>query len=431
MGIRPAITPRPDYDGSMSDHAAVKLGVAGLGGYARSIIDLILNEGPTTDPIAELAAVCDPDLTRHGELVETLKNRGVGVYETYEQMLGHAGLEAVWLPVPIDLHVPFAKSALAAGLAVMIEKPVAGTIDELDELIAARDAAGRPVLVGFQDVYDAGTLPLKRRLLSGELGQVQRATVHGCWPRDTTYFGRATWAGAIKRGETWVLDSPVNNAMAHYVNIVLFLLGQNEPQSATPTHLTAELYRAAKIENYDTASIRVGLDRGAGGVDFLIHLTHACEQQVGPIIDIHTDRGNARWTPTELSVTIDGQTQTQTRDGRMRPRMLECFAKVVRGRDHPQHSAATLEVARAHALIVNGASQAAPVVPISDDDVDPLTRDSATIFRIPDIEAVFAQCADDDQMLHESGRLPFTQPPGTLDLKSYNHFAGIPAADPV
>lgn len=417
----------------MSNDSAVKLGVAGLGGYARTIINLVLEDGPTTKPAVDLAAVCDPDLAGHDEIVETLKSRGVGVYDTYEQMLGHAGLEAVWLPVPIDLHVPFAKSALAAGKAVMIEKPVAGTIDELDELIAARDAAGRPVLIGFQDVYDSVTLPLKRRLLAGELGRVQRATVYGCWPRDTDYFGRAAWAGAVKRGDTWVLDSPVNNAMAHYVNIVLFLLGGEESISATPIQLEAELYRAAKIENYDTASIRVALDRGTHGhgVDFLIQLTHACEQQIGPVIDIHTDRGGVRWTTPDLSVTIDGQTQTLPRNGRMRRNMLECFAQVVRGLDHPQRMSATLEVARAHALVVNGASQATAVTPIPETHVEAVPRESATVYRVPGIEDVFAQCAADGQMLHESGHLPFTRPPGTLDLRGYKHFAGVPVADAV
>lgn len=412
----------------MTDSEPVKIGVAGLGGYAKTIADLLLKEGPTTRPGANFAAACDPDLGAHSKQAQALREHGVTLYDSYDQLLQHPGLEAVWLPVPIDLHLRFAEQALAAGLAVMLEKPVAGTIDEVDRLIAARDAAGRPVLVGFQDIYDETTLPLKRRLLAGELGRVQSATVHGCWPRDTAYFGRASWAGALKRGDTWVLDSPVNNAMAHFVNIVLFLLGNDEASSATPTRLAVELYRAADIENYDTASIRVTLDRH-DPVDFLILLTHATAVQHHPIIHIHTDRGGIRRTVSEFDVTLDGQTQNTVRRGQMRRHMLEAFAQTVRGQTPGNHSVATLEVARAHTLLVNAVSQATPVVPVPAEVIRPFPTEAGTIQSIPGLEAAFAHCAAQGQMLHESGLLPFTTPAATLDLESYHHFAGPASAD--
>lgn len=407
----------------MNDTDAVQIAVAGLGGYAGTIADLLLTHGPTTQPGAAFVAACDPDLNAHGKQADALRKQGVTLYDSYEKMLQHPGLEAVWLPVPIDLHVPFAEQALAAGLAVMLEKPVAGTVDEVDQLIAARDAAQRPVLVGFQDVYDETTLPLKRRLLSGELGQVQSATVHGCWPRDTAYFGRASWAGALRRGDTWVLDSPVNNAMAHFVNIVLFLLGNDEATSATPTSIAVELYRAANIENYDTASIRLTLDR-QDPIDFLILLTHATAVQHQPIIQINTDRGGVQRTIQELQVTLDDQTQTLTRDGQMRRDMLEAFAQSVRGHAPITHPVASLEVARVHTLLVNAVSQATPITPVPAASITPIPTELGTIQSIPGLEDAFAHCAAHGQMLHESGRLPFTRPADTLDLNGYAHFAG-------
>ena len=129
----------------MSNADAVKIAVAGLGGYAKTIAKLILEHGAECELPAKFEAACDPDLAGHAEQAELLRARGVTLYDSYEDMLKHPGLEAVWLPVPIDLHVPFAEQALAAGLAVMLEKPVAGTVDEIDHLIAARAAAGRPL----------------------------------------------------------------------------------------------------------------------------------------------------------------------------------------------------------------------------------------------------------------------------------------------
>ncbi|MEM6855157.1 MAG: Gfo/Idh/MocA family oxidoreductase [Planctomycetota bacterium] len=407
----------------MSNADAVKIAVAGLGGYAKTIAKLILEHGSECELPAKFEAACDPDLAAHAEQAELLRSRGVTLYDSYEDMLRHPGLEAVWLPVPIDLHVPFTEQALAAGLAVMLEKPVAGTVDEIDQLIAARDAAGRPLLIGFQDVYDSATLPLKRRLLAGELGKVQNATVHGCWPRHSGYFSRATWAGAIKRGDTWVLDSPANNAMAHFINIVLFLLGNDEPSSAHPTHLAAELYRAAEIKNYDTASIRVDLHR-PDPADFLILLTHATSTTRHPIIDIKTERGGIRWTVSDISVSLDGQTTTTPRDDDKRPLMLESFALAVRDQPLRDRVVASLEVARCHTLIINAASQAAPITPIPAKMIKPFDVEDGVIQTVPKLEDIFERCAADRQMLHESGRLPFTVPAQTLDLTGYTHFAG-------
>ncbi len=409
----------------MGKDSSVALAVAGLGGYAGSIIDLILEAGPTCDPPVRLVAVCDPRPGDHAERVAELEARGVSIHGGYDTMLAVPDLEAVWLPVPIDLHVPFAEAALARGLAVMVEKPVAGTIDELDRLIAARDAAGRPVAVGFQDIYDELVLRLKRRLLEGELGTLQRASVRGCWPRTQTYFQRSSWAGTIQHRGTWVLDSPVNNAMAHLVNVALFLMGADLGRSAVPARIEAELYRAARIENYDTASLCVGL---ADRPDLLVLMTHACATSVNPMIEITGSRGSLRLDAKQLTMQVDGRSHVEPRDRKVRWGMLESFARLVRGVEDPRRTHASLEMARSHTLVVNGASQASPITPIPEALITEVEVGGSPVRACPGIEAVITQCAAAGQMLHESGRLSFTRPADALDLTGYDHFAGPHAA---
>jgi len=272
----------------MSDASNMILGVAGMGGFAGTIANLALNSGANVNPPVTLAAVCDPNPTGHDGRDVELAEAGVKVHDTYEALLAHPGVEAAWLPVPIDLHRPFTEQALAAGKPVMVEKPVAGCVDDLDAMIAVRDKAGLPVAVGFHDVYDRNTMPLKRRFLAGEFGKLQRATLWACWPRQDKYFGRSTWAGRYKRNGVWVVDSPANNALAHYINIALFLLGPTEWESANPEHVQAELYRCAEIENYDTIAMRLTVE---GGASLLVLLTHACEQTRHPSIHFQGEQG--------------------------------------------------------------------------------------------------------------------------------------------
>lgn len=411
----------------MTNREPVILGIAGMGGFARQIAKLALKHGPTSEPPVRLAAVCDPSPQQHDEQADVMREQGVEPLYDFDVLLGRDDIEAVWLPLPIDLHRPFTQRALAAGKAVMCEKPAAGVLQDVDAMIAARDASGLPVAIGFQDVYDSSTLPLKRRLLAGELGTIRSATLHACWPRPTSYFGRSTWAGRLKRDGTWVLDSPANNALSHFVNLTLFLLGPGEATTARPVRVEAELYRGATIENYDTCSLRIHLESGA---TILVLLTHACETRIQPVIHIHGERGDAVWDLDTITLRSgDSETQLERQFDKS-PRMLERFAKLVRGEPDADIAVTTLEVARVHTLVINAASQAAPVVPIPADHITRLPTGDAddVIHAVPNIEEVFARCAAEGHMLHESGLLDFTRPAASMDVTDYDHFTGVPEA---
>ena len=60
----------------------------------------------------------------------------------------------------------------------------------------------------------------------------------------------------MQRDGRWVMDSPAANALSHFLQLPLYLLGPSMNQAATPVKVEAELYRANSIENYDTCSIR-------------------------------------------------------------------------------------------------------------------------------------------------------------------------------
>src|SRR5687768_13988334 len=202
----------------------VRFGLTGLGGYAAYVADRMLDDAESDAPAAKLVAVSDPDLSRFPRRVAELRARGVAVLEDFQQLLARS-VEAVWLPLPIDLHLPFTEASLRAGKAVICEKPAAGCVDDVDAMIAARDRAKLPVAIGFQDLYQPAVAQLKQRLAAGEFSRPTSATVIGCWPRSTHYFARNDWAGRCRRDGRWVMDSPANNALAHFLHLALFLLG--------------------------------------------------------------------------------------------------------------------------------------------------------------------------------------------------------------
>src|SRR5687768_16608647 len=176
----------------------VRFGLTGLGGYAAYVADRMLDDAESDAPAAKLVAVSDPDLSRFPRRVAELRARGVVVLEDFQQLLARP-VDAVWLPLPIDLHLPFTEASLAAGKAVICEKPAAGCVEDVDAMIAARDRAGLPVAIGFQDVYQPSVAALKKRIVAGEFGKPTGASVIGCWPRSAHYFTRNDWAGRCHR----------------------------------------------------------------------------------------------------------------------------------------------------------------------------------------------------------------------------------------
>jgi predicted dehydrogenase len=404
----------------MSDQEPLRIGIAGLGGYAAAARAEVVRDMNSEHPFVRLVAVCDPDPAAHGSVVAELQAAGIEVHTSLPQML-RTPMEAVWLPTPIGLHRSMTEQALAAGKAVLCEKPPAGCIDDLDAMTKARDKSGRPCAIAYQDIYHPTTLALKRAILGRQIGRVKSASVVGCWPRDSKYFTRAPWAGRIRCDGAWVLDSPANNAFSHFINLALFLLGPQMHTAATPVSVEAELYRALPIENYDTASLRIVL---AGEVRILALLTHACMQKVDPIVEIVGDRGMIRVLGLDSAeIATSRGTHTLSRE-HSRAHMIHRFTRLVRG-EEDERAVATLESTRPHLMAINGASEVCCIRDVPGKFVERVHDNGAAMHGIIAIEESLVKCAREGRMLHESGRVPWSCAPRCCDLRNYRRFRGV------
>ncbi|HYO10595.1 MAG TPA: Gfo/Idh/MocA family oxidoreductase [Tepidisphaeraceae bacterium] len=406
----------------MSHLTPVRFGLTGLGGYAAYVCDRILEEHGSATPTAGLLAICDPELERHARRSQELQARGVHVVRTFEELLNF-DIEAVWLPLPIDLHRPYTEMALNAGKAVFCEKPAAGCVDDVDAMIAARDRARLPVAIGFQDMYQPSLVALKRRIITGEFGAPVAATVIGCWPRSERYYGRNDWAGKFRRDGRWIMDSPASNALAHFMHLTLFLLGPAEGQSAPPVEVAAELYRANRIENYDTCSLRYTL---ASGARVFVAYTHACNVNIDPIITVETDRGaRIRYIAgRQIEILVGEKLEVLPLSSHPHRHMLAGFQQWVRN-GIESSPGSSLEAARVHVVSVNAASEAAPVVdvPPSFIDVGP-SSDNALLRSIRNIVPAMQLAVSKKCLLGELAVAPWTAPAGVLPINGYSHFAG-------
>ena len=131
-----------------------------------------------TMPEAELAAVADAD-------AGAFERAGVAhlpSYRTVEELLDAQRLDGVVVAVPTYLHAPAAAAVLRRGVAVLVEKPIARTVEEAEELNRLADERGALLAVGHVERFNPAVQELKRRLDAGDLGRLFHIDVRRTGP---------------------------------------------------------------------------------------------------------------------------------------------------------------------------------------------------------------------------------------------------------
>jgi predicted dehydrogenase len=375
--------------------------VAGLGGFAVLVAGLILDADPA---MARLVGVGDPGRAGFAERAHQLEARGVAVADSFEEAAAVEGVDAVWLPVPIQWHRPMAEHAFAQGKAVLCEKPIAGCVADAEAMIAARDTAGRPGAVGFHDCFDPAVLQLKRALRDGECGVLESVDVVASWPRSRGYFTRSAWAGRDQIDGTAVRDSPANNALAHYLMLALLLLGDDDLTAAQTRDVRARTYRAADIETFDTVSARGRLASRTPWPDarWSLHLTHAGLDHLHPQLRLRGTRGTVLWKLHDSEPDAFAADRVVVSDRTGRDRIVPRFVALCRGQAQPDLPYATFDAAAAHARTIEQIHAACTPQVLTVGTYEAVPHQDTTEHRVvPGLTAALIAAANQDRLLPE------------------------------
>lgn len=386
-----------------------QIALIGASGYGRIYYDLLRELHSKGEVILAAAAIIDPQNEK--VVVGELGAIGCEVYADYNEMLRrHRGaLDLCAIPTGIPWHAPMTLAALDSGAHVLVEKPLAATLAEVDTIRAAEKAHGRLVMVGFQYHYCTENTDLKRELLAAAIGKIRRIRVIGFWPRGADYYSRTDWAGRTKSGPSWVLDSPVSNAFAHHLSLALFFAGAQQERSAAPVRLAAELYRAKPIENYDTAALRIETETG---VDIHFYASHSCKSTFEPEMVIEGEKGRVVWKHGRgYSVEPHGADPRYVPLGDEQSARLFMFRSALRRLRDPGAFICDTGIAREHTRCIQAAQCSGPVREVPRKWLE---TNGATGLRrrtwIVGLEEVMRRAFDDAVSLSAAG-CPWAAPP--------------------
>lgn len=182
-------------------------------------------------------------------------------YDSYEALLADSEVEAVYVPLPNDLHAEWTIRALAAGKHVLCDKPAALTYGDAWRMAEAARAADRRLMEGFMCRHHPQHARIREIAYSGEIGEPVHFRGTFTYPAEGNTAGGIRWSRAHGGGA--LLDTgvyPVNAARLHFgpeEPVAVFAAAALDGASGVDRHSVATLEWA----DGRTASIEAGFDQ--------------------------------------------------------------------------------------------------------------------------------------------------------------------------
>ncbi len=194
--------------------ATMRLIQVGLGGWGRGWAKLVQDT-----PGVELVGVADPSEQARRWAADTLGLPGTACQETLEQALAGQSCDAVLVATPLETHRAVAEAAMRAGKHVLVEKPLATTLSDAADLVAAAAGTNRIRMVGQNYRFSPWTRAVQHAVVTGELGPL--VAVRITCRRDTrTLFPPGDFRYQIRH--PYLIDMAI-----HHMDLLRAITGQD------------------------------------------------------------------------------------------------------------------------------------------------------------------------------------------------------------
>jgi predicted dehydrogenase len=203
-------------------------------------------------PSAKLCALVDPSSLAQ----EQAKRIGVAWFASLGELLAQQRPDGVVLATPNALHLPQALQCIHAGVPSLLEKPIAATVNEAEQIVQASEQHGVPVLIGHHRAHSPIMAKAVEVVQSGQLGRVVAVQGSATFYKPVEYFEQGPWRSQLGGG-------PILLNMIHEVHNLRMLCGEISAVQAIKSHAV----RGFAVE--DTVAITLRFESGALGTFML------------------------------------------------------------------------------------------------------------------------------------------------------------------
>lgn len=196
----------------------MKYALIGCGRIATNHVKAVLNNK------LEFVAACDIELNNIEILLakhNLEKDTSIARYTDYKKMISeHPELELVAIATSSGLHAEIALYCIDHGINVIIEKPMAMSMNDAEEIIKRSTEKGVKVSACHQNRFNIAVQKMRKALDDGRFGKLSHGSIHVRWNRNKDYYTQAPWRG------TWAEDGGcLMNQCIHGIDLLRWMMG--------------------------------------------------------------------------------------------------------------------------------------------------------------------------------------------------------------
>ena len=196
----------------------MKYALVGCGRIATNHVKAVLNNG------LEFVAACDVELDNIDCLLskhDLQNSTSIARYTDYKKMIAeHPELELIAIATSSGAHAEIALYCIEHGINVIIEKPMAMSMEDAEKIICLSAEKGVKVSACHQNRFNIAVQQMRNALEDGRFGKISHGSIHVRWNRGKQYYDQASWRG------TWAEDGGcLMNQCIHGIDLLRWMMG--------------------------------------------------------------------------------------------------------------------------------------------------------------------------------------------------------------
>lgn len=259
----------------MEEKKKIRFAVVGCGHIGKRHAEMI-----SRDPGAELAALCD---------IRTRADLGIEAYDVpfysnFSTLLSSTtNLDVINICTPNGLHASMAIDAIKSGHHVVLEKPMALSIIDAEQIVYASLKYSKQVFCVMQNRYSPPSVWIKNLVESGKLGKLYMMQLNCYWNRDERYYKPGGWHGNAE------LDGgTLFTQFSHFIDIMYWLFGD-----ICNIHARFSDFNHAELTDFEDSGM-VTFDFVNGGIGNLNYSTSVWDKNMESSMLIVAENGSVK-----------------------------------------------------------------------------------------------------------------------------------------
>ena len=171
----------------------------------------------------EIVAVCDVLPEKMEEILakyDLQDNQSIKRYVDYKEMIENEEIELASIATESGIHAEIALHCIEKGVNLIIEKPMAMSIEDADKIINLAEEKNVKVSACHQNRFNVAIQELRKAVEAGRFGKLSHGSIHVRWNRNQGYYNQAPWRG------TWEQDGgALMNQCIHGIDLLRWMMG--------------------------------------------------------------------------------------------------------------------------------------------------------------------------------------------------------------